>query len=694
MLPRFIAAATCAALQLLPLTAAGQQTEAEEDTVHVYTLDAIMVEGRADDLAGLVSSASTGFVGASDLRMRPIAREGELLEVVPGMILTQHSGSGKANQQFVRGFNLDHGTDFSTRVEGMPVNLSTHAHGQGYTDLNFLIPELVESIEYSLGNYYAEIGDFGSAGGAHFRLTRELERPVFKTGVGANGHRRLMAGGSVSLGSRSSVLVGGELRSYDGPWEIPEDSRKTSAMARYLFQGTTHTFSLLALGYGNRWQASDQIPRRAVESGRVDRFGQIDPTLGGTTSRFSVSGTWERSSGSTSQQVDLYAVRYDLDLFSNFTYFLENPEEGDQIRQVDDGRWTVGANAVHQQPLDHFGRAGDLSLGVQLRSDASDLTLARSRARIPLGDIRADAVRQGSAGAYAELTTRWSPTVRTIVGLRGDLFAFDVESDLQQNSGTATDGIVSPKVSIAWMPRPGLELYGSGGLGFHSNDARGVVASLDPVTGEAVSPVDPLVASQGAEVGARMATASGLVTTAALWLVHLDSELVYVGDAGRVEASDPSRRLGLTITNFYRLDAGWTADLDISFTRARLVVDDADSDRIPGAVEQVITAGLAYDPPGNGPFGALRLRQMGAYPLTPDGAEKARPSSLLNFEIGASIGDVRLSAQVLNLLDEKDSDIQYFYASRLAGEPPGGIEDLHFHPSEPRQLRVSLGWGF
>ncbi|MEJ2502859.1 MAG: TonB-dependent receptor, partial [Gemmatimonadota bacterium] len=595
-------------------------------------------------------------------------------------------------QMFVRGFNLDHGTDFSTRLEGMPINLPTHAHGQGYTDLNFLVPELVQSVQYSLGNYYADIGDFGSAGGAHIRLVRDLDRPILEIEGGEYGHRRLVAAGAAAVGS-GEILAGLELRRYDGPWEIPEDTRKASGMLRYTLEGRTQSLSILALGYDNGWQASDQIPRRAVDAGLVSRFGQIDPTLGGNSSRYSLSGTWARSAGGGSQQVDLYAIRYGLDLFSNFTYLLDDPVDGDQLRQIDDGRWTFGANASHQQPTGLLGADGDLSVGVQLRSDASDLTLARTRARALTEGIRADVVRQSSAGAYAQWTAEWTPTFRTIAGLRGDVFHFDVDSDLARNSGSAYDGILSPKLSLAWEPRPGRELYVNGGLGFHSNDARGVTAAVDPVTGDAVDPVDPLVSSRGAEVGGRLSTSFGLVSTAALWTIDLDSELVYVGDAGRVEASDASRRVGVTLTNFYRFAEAWTADLDVSLTRARFRGVEAGLDRIPGAIENVVAAGLTYRPPGDGLFGAIRLRHMGSYALTEDGSERASASSLINLRVGYAIGNVRLTAHALNILDEKDSDIQYFYASRLAGEPLDGIEDVHFHPSEPRQIRVALSWG-
>jgi hypothetical protein len=659
----------------------------------VYQLEPLSVVGRLDDLTGVAGSASVGYVGYRDLSARPLLRAGELLETVPGMILTQHSGGGKSNQMFVRGFNLDHGTDFSTRLEQIPINFPTHAHGHGYTDLNMLIPELVDHVQYSLGNYYADIGDFSAAGGADINLRRSLGRPLFSVEAGANAHRRVVAGASAAMGARGSVLAGGELRGYDGPWDVPEDLRKMSGMLRYTYQGESSDFSLLALGYDSRWNASDQIPSRAVDGGAIGRFGQIDPTLGGETARYILSGRWTRSTDRSNQRVMVYGQRYDLDLFSNFTYQLDDPAAGDQIRQEDDARMTFGADVAHLQALDFAGREHRVTVGAQARIDWADVTLSRTSARTVVSTVRQDDITQWSGGVYAELTSPWSDVFRTTIGLRNDYYAFDVTSDLPANTGTADDAIVSPKLSLAFGPWSGTELYLSGGLGFHSNDARGTVTTFDPASGDPAEPVDPLVRSTGAEAGVRTSALPGLRSTLAIWTVELDSELLFVGDAGTTEASDGSRRVGVTLANFYRAESGLTADLDVSFTRARTLGVPEDQARIPGALENVIAAGIGYVPEGDGPLGALRLRRFGSYPLVEDDSERARASSLLNLNLGYRLGGARLDAAVLNLLDEEHSDIQYFYTSRLAGEPAGGVDDLHFHPAEPRQLRVSLSWG-
>jgi hypothetical protein len=692
---RFIhAAATAATILgvLVPAQARGQQP-AEDDSVQVYLLEPLTVTGRIDDLTGTATSASMGYIGYRDLSARPLLREGELLETVPGMILTQHSGGGKSNQMFVRGFNLDHGTDFSTKLEEIPINFPTHAHGHGYTDLNMLIPELVDHIEYSLGSYYAEVGDFSAAGGADIHLRSSLERPFLSAEVGANAHRRLVAGASTRLGARGSLLGGGELRGYDGPWDVPEDLHKVSGMLRYTWEGEGSELSLLALGYEGSWNASDQVPSRAVASGTVGRFGTIDQTLGGETSRYIVSGRWERAGERSSQRFMLYGQHYDLDLYSNFTYFLDDPANGDQIWQNDDGRLTLGADVAHLQGLDFGGREHQITVGVQGRLDDADVTISRTTGRTLVSTVRSDQILQWSAGAYAELESLWSNALRTTLGLRADYHDFDVVSDLSVNTGTADDAIMSPKLSVAFAPWAGTELYVSGGLGFHSNDARGTVTGIDPATGDPTDPVDPLVRSTGAEVGVRTSAIPGLRSTLSVWAIELESELRFVGDAGTTEASDPSRRYGVTLANFYRAASGFTADFDLSFTRARTLDVPEDAGRIPGALESVIAAGIGHQPLDDGLFAALRLRHFGAYPLTEDNAVRANAHSLLNLNVGYRLGGARLDVSVLNLLDEEHSDVQYLFESRLPGEPAAGVEDVHFHPAEPRQLRVSLSWG-
>jgi hypothetical protein len=681
-----------AALTVAP--AIGAQRPVVVDTARRLPLDTVRVQGRIDDLHGVAASASEGRVGAADLRLRPIAREGELLETVPGMIVTQHSGDGKANQYFVRGFNLDHGTDFQTRLEGMPLNMPTHGHGQGYTDLNFLIPEFIDYVDYKLGVYHPDVGDFGSAGGAEFHLVSKLDRPFLSATYGQNALVRFAGGTSTRLG-KGTLLVGGEAKSYNGPWQLPEKVRKLDGIVRYTTGAPTSQVSLLALAYHNRWNSSDQIPLRAVEEGVISRFGQLDSTDGGITQRYSLSGSYRHIGGRSSQLVQAYAVYSDLALFSDFTYFLDNPTKGDQFSQTDH-RMIIGANATHTQEIVALGSPHTLTVGFQTRGDIiNGVGLFHTQDRVRYATVRSDNVRETGSGLFVSAESRWRQQLRSTVGLRGDVYTFDVSSSNAENSGERAAAILSPKASIAYAPTTGTELYVSGGFGFHSNDARGTTITVDPSTGERVSRVDPLVRSRGGEVGLRTSFTDGLRTTFSAWMLDLDSELLFTGDAGITEPSAASRRSGLTLANFYRPTRWLAIDADASVAHAKFAGVADDESHIPGALENVVAAGVTVNPDARGLSSSIRLRHFGSYPLIEDNSLRARASNLVNAEVGYELKrGTRLQVSMLNVMNATADDIQYAYASRLRGETSDGVDDVHFHPAEPRQVRVSLTYRF
>jgi hypothetical protein len=670
-----------------------QAAPADGDTVTAQVIAPVTVTGRHDNLIGIAGSASEGRVGAADLKLRPIMREGELLETVPGFIVTQHSGDGKANQYFVRGFNLDHGTDFQTRIEGMPLNMPSHAHGQGYTDLNLLIPELVDYLDYRLGVYHAELGDFGSAGGAEFHLVSRLDSPFTSIEGGENGLARVAAGWSARVRG-GDLLAGGEAKLYDGPWDVAQETRKFNGLARYSWDRGSSRFSVLGMAYHNRWNATDQIPLRAVDAGIISRFGQIDESDGGKSQRYSLSGSWHRAGSRSVQDVQVFGIYSDLSLFSNFAYFLDDPIQGDQFTQQEQ-RIILGANARHTQEVRAFGVSHLLKAGLQARADFLDpVGLYRSRAQVRLGTVREDQVREWGSGLHAEAESRWTPWFRSVLGLRGDLYTFRVSGDIPENSGHRTAAIASPKASLVFAPSAAAEVYLSGGLGFHSNDARGTTITVDPVSGEPAAQVDPLVRSRGAELGLRATPVNGWRSTLAVWALDLDSELLFVGDGGATEPSFASHRRGITWANFYQPIPELSLDFDLSLARARFMDVPADADRIPGALENVLTAGATWSSAGGGPFGALRLRHFGAYPLLEDNSVRATATTLINAEAGYVFPTrIRLRVSMLNLANARHNDIQYYYTSRLPGEPAEGVDDVHFHPVEPRQLRVGLSWG-
>lgn len=648
-------------------------------------LERVVVEGRATDLIGTATSASEGSVGSVELADRPFLRRGELLEVIPGVVITQHSGGGKANQYFLRGFNLDHGTDFSVSVAGMPVNQRTHGHGQGYADLNFVIPEFVESVDYRKGPFSAAIGDFSGAGAAEFSLFTELPRDFVSVEAGQDGYLRAVAGVTVQRTSGGSTTAGFEAEHYDGPWQLEDDFRRFNGLLRQAWTAGRNSFVLTALGYHAEWNATDQIPLRAVESGQLDRFGFVDPTNGGTTHRASVSldGTLDAGDGST--RLNAYAIHQRLNLFSNFTYFLDDPVNGDQFNQRD-RRWILGGEVAR-----YWTGTDDapVQLGLQVRADVIDeVGLHRSRARQRLSTVRNDEVTELSAALYTSTTRPLGERMSLEIGLRGDLYAFDVTSDDARNSGDTTAAIFSPKLSLIRTLGPKTDLYLNAGAGFHSNDARGTVIRVDPLTGDPADRVHPLVRSIGYELGLRSTPVPGWITTVSVWQLDLDSELVFVGDAGGTEASGASRRYGIEWANFYRLGNWLTLDADLALTRARYR-DAGFEDRIANSIDTVLTAGATLDW-GGGWFAGLRLRAFGDQPLIEDNSVRAPSSTTLLGRLGYATASWELAVDALNLLDRKNNDIAYFYASRLPGEPAEGVDDVHFHPAEPLTVRFSV----
>lgn len=650
------------------------------------------LDPRAGDV-GIAQSASQGFIAADDLMAKPVYRTGELLEAVPGVVVTQHSGEGKANQYFVRGFNLDHGTDLAISVDGMPVNMRTHGHGQGYADTNFLIPEIVRGLFFRKGPYFASEGDFASAGAVHLDVADKLERNFAQVEIGSFGHRRTVTGMSAPAGLNGTMLVAGEAVTFDGPWDRPDDVQKLNGVLRYSNGTYANGFAVTAMAYSGKWYATDQIPLRAVDDGRTDRWGYIDPTDGGSSHRYSLSGRWAETTADTATRVSAYAIKSDLQLFNNFTYFLADPVNGDQFQQMDD-RTIVGGSA--SRTYFHTlagGVRSETTVGVQGRYDDIDVGLFNTKERQYLSTVRKDHVQEGSIGIFAENTLHWTSWLRTSAGLRGDLYSADVDSDFEPNSGEDTDAILSPKLGLVLGPWDHSELYLNAGTGFHSNDARGTVTTIDPVSGDPVSTAPFLVRSKGAEIGVRTQPNRNVTSTLSGFILDFDSEIVFVGDAGTTEASRPSRRIGLEYTLEARLLPWLSLDLDAAYTHARFTADDPEAPgrRIPGAVEGVVGAGLAFENVAGGWFGAVNVRYFGPRPLIEDDSVRSKSSIPVSARLGYQFAQgliVKLDAY--NLFDETSSQIDYYYASRLPGEGADGVEDVHFHPLEPRSFRLSL----
>ena len=651
------------------------------------------IENPTENLVGIAAAASQGAVTAAQLDARPVMRAGEVLESVPGMIISQHSGEGKANQYYLRGFNLDHGTDFSTVVAGVPVNTPTGAHAHGYADLNFLIPELVSGVQYKKGPYFADEGDFSAAGAAHINYVNHLERPQLRVSAGNDGWGRIFAAASPPVGP--GFLLGAfEANHNDGPWVRPDDYRKLNGVLRYSQGDNRNGFSVTGMGYWADWDSTDQVAERAIDGGLIPRFGLLNPSDGGETSRQSVAAEFQRSTGPSSFRATGFALHNSLTLFSNFTYFLDDPEHGDQFEQAE-RRTAVGGRAAYRRLGHFFDRHTESAVGLQVRRDWLDpVGLYHTQDRQRLSTTREDEVGQTMTGLYAQTEIEWGRAVRTTLGLRADAYQFSVRSDNPLNSGDGADYLVSPKFGAVFGPWRGSEVYANFGRGFHSNDARGAVIRVDPSSGGAADPVTPLVRARGAEVGLRTVRVRGLQSTVALWYLGLDSELLFVGDAGTTAAGRPSRRIGLEWTNYARLAPWLTVDADLAFTHAKFTDDDPAGTRIPGALDRVISAGVTVEP-ARQLFGSLRLRHFGPRPLIEDASVTSRSTTLWNGELGYRVSArTRLVLEAFNIFDAKVSDIDYFYTSRLPGEPAGGVDDVHLHPALPRSARVGIQISF
>ncbi|OAE97712.1 TonB-dependent receptor [Bradyrhizobium centrolobii] len=674
--------------------------------------------------------ASEMRISGVTLNARPATRPAEVLEAVPGLIVTQHSGEGKANQYFLRGYNLDHGTDLAIYVDDVPVNMRTHAHGQGYADLNWLMPETINSLDIRKGPYFADEGDFGSVGNLHIGLVDRAEHNTASVTVGSFGYRRLFGMGSSKVGD-GTLLVAGEGGVYNGPWDNPDDVRKLNSLVRYTQGTATDGLSLTGMAYANRWNSTDQLPTRAIESGLLPRFGAIDPSDGGRIDRFAVSGRIAGTDDLGAWKANGYAVKSSLDLYNNFTYFLSNLEFGDQFHQHD-GRLMVGGSMSRSFLGSLGGLPVETVVGLQTRYDAIDLALTNTYRRDFLSNIRSDKVKETSVSIYAENTVHWTSWLRTTFGWRGDYYDASVDSLFNaNNSGHANEAIGSPKFRMVIGPFQQTELFFGAGMGMHSNDARGATTTESPTDpSTSVSPSPFLVRTKGAEVGVRTRFVPGLTSTVSLFSLDQASEIVFSGDAGDTSASRASRRYGVEFTNEYRPFDWLDIDADLALTHARFVGYDSEQadlyaslaaypeaqfgnaagNYIPNAPAIVASAGVTVGEK-TGWFGGLRWRYIGSVPLTEDNAWRSKPVSIFNARAGyRTVDGWRIQLDVLNLFNAATNQISYGYGSLLktdslfnlcypvptapAAVCQNGVMDAVVHPVEPLAVRLTLAGSF
>jgi hypothetical protein len=651
------------------------------------------MEDPAENLVGVAQAASQGAITARELDVRPIMRVGEVLETVPGMIASSHAGGGKANQYFLRGFNLDHGTDFAQTIADMPVNLPSHAHGQGYSDINFMIPELVAGMQYSKGPYYADQGDFATAGAANINYVTSIDRPLLHVEIGGQGYDRALLAASHTVRA-GNMLVALEVSRNDGPWVRPDAFQKVNGIVRYSQGDAINGFALTAMGYHGQWNSTDTVPQRAISEGLIGRFGTLDPSDGGNTYRYSFSGSWQRGSGSSLTKVTAYGIGYNLDLFSNFTFYLDDPIRGDQHEQADH-RFVTGVKVMHKRQTRWEGRAVQNTFGVQVRNDdITNLALYHTEARSRLSTTSQADVLESTAGVHAQNEIEWTPWLRSTVGLRADATRFRVGDQVNAlNSGTTTANIVSPKGGVTFGPWGATEFYVNAGEGFHSNDARGVTATRD-LNGNPISPVTPLVKARGAELGLRTVVVPHLQTTVAVWTLRLESELTWNGDTFGSVPSPASKRSGVEFANYYSPKRWLTFDADASWSEAKYIEPNPSGPYVPEAVGTVVSAGATIDNLRR-TFGGLRWRYFGPRALIEDNSQRSKATSLFELEIGYQLAKkLRVTAECFNLFNSAVSDVDYYFVSRLPGESLGGVADVMTHPTLSRSARINVAVGF
>jgi len=720
------------------LAADGNSNSVDTMNSESTSLEEITVASGRIGLLGTVSTASEGVVADQELQLAPVYRPGQLLETVPGLIVTLHSGEGKANQYLMRGYNLDHGTDLATYVDDMPINQPTHAHGQGYTDLNFMIPELANGLSYTKGPYYANVGDFGAVGSVHVDYRDTITDQMSAT-VGTLGFQRIFSAGSQPLGD-GELLAAAEVQHYDGPFVKPDDARKENFVLRYS-EGDAHDgYSVTAMYYNQIWTNTTDIPIRAISEGLVpDRFGTLDLTDGGHAQRASLSVNYRATLGGGQFSASGFFIYNQLHLYNDFTHFLIDPIHGDQEDQFEN-RHASGGAANYTLPVPLGAIQNEISAGGLMRYDLLGVGRSPSEDQVPLSPhddppsfSDNDQVYLFAGAAYLQATTHWTSTFRSVLGIRDDYqHGTDIdylaalhETAGYTNGGAAAQSLLQPKGSLIYTPTETLEFYLAAGRGFHSADLRGVNQDISVDLG---LPHTPLLARQeGQEVGVRAAAARNLVFTFAVYNLWQQSETTIDPDLGQDIAGPPSRRYGYESNATYQINrwlefyGGYSGD----HTRFTRPFDDGTGHLGTYITDApVATGSLALYLRNLGSWsGGLEYRYLGNYPLSSgpcvnSAAVKDFPgvaTSCANAPTspgqvnGKGFGELNLDAHyafasgwgaalgIYNLLNSHAAAAEFWYVDRLRSEIgtyPDGRADVHEHPLEPLMARFTISKQF
>lgn len=657
------------------------QTVDIEMTSAAVSLDQIVLVSKINAL--------TSFVDI-DVKNTPVKSAQEILRKVPGLIIGQHAGGGKAEQLFLRGFDVDHGTDIAIDVDGLPVNMPSHAHGQGYADLHFVIPETINNIDFGKGPYYADKGNFNTAGYVSLQTKKAIDKNLVSLEVGQFNTVRALALVKVLEEDNSSAYIGSELVLTDGVFESPQDFNRVNVMGRYNYNNYIDEELTVTLShFQSKWNASGQIPVRAVEQGLISRFGAIDDTEGGITSRSNFLVNHKKQLSEHEQLTSkAYISRYDFELYSNFTFFLEDPVNGDQIRQKE-GRNIIGAETAYQHTFDLKDESARLrfNAGIGFRyDDNNDVELSRTRnrretlERVAFGDI--DEVNGYSFANATYKKGKWTFNP----GVRIDYFEFDYVDFLSPtfDSRSEDEVIISPKFNTLYAPSSNVQLFAKAGFGYHSNDSRVVTAG----TGE-----DTLPAAFGVDLGTILKPAKGLVIDAALWSLSLEQEFVYVGDAGVVEPSGRSQRFGVDFGARYQITKWLYANADVNYTYARSIDEPDGQDFIPLAPDLTSSGNLAVQNLGNF-SGGLTYRYIKDRPANEDNSIVAEGYFVTDFTANYTFAkNWNVGLIVENLFDTEWNETQFATETRLFNEA-NPVEEITFTPGTPFSARVKLSVTF
>lgn len=643
-------------------------------------------------------SASEGSIKSDKINQRPLYSVGDIADLVPGVVSTGHSGLGKANQYFLRGFNLDHGTDFSTSIDGVLINNPSHVHGQGYNDINFIIPEIIQEIKFKKGVYSSEDGNFSSAGSMRIQYKNELERGISKIEAGSFGHRRILVADSYKLGL-GKLLIANEVYNFNGPWSNPDHYKKLNSVIGYGISDENKGFQIKWSGYKGTWNATNQVPERAFNIGKnefdpynngLNRFDTADSSDGGKSARSSLTLDFYLKNSKSITKILAYHVYYDLDLFSNFTLYLKNPDRGDQIEQKE-FRNNSGVQFSHTFKTNFFDLESNHTFGIHFRRDYIQNSLSNTQSRIKWNATKDNRIIETNLSPYYENQTIWSDRVKTQIGVRGEFFHFNVEDRLGLNpfdGSKRTDQtarLINPKFGMVIGIFPKTNLYLNAGYGFHSNDARGLLIPFNKIT--------PLSRSRGQEIGLQFLNNKNLTTSLTLWRLDLDSELVFLGDEGTTSPTRGSNRKGIEFNNTYNIWKELSVSGEFAISSAKYNRYEFTGNHVPLSARRIFASTIHYE---NNDFStSLQVKYFGPRPLDELDSVRSSPITNVNFMFAKNIfNSWNFRFEIFNLMNKSMDRIQYYYPTRLRYEPigpdEGGYNDKVVSPMPGRNFRFVI----